>query len=115
MADQRAVVAVDGDWCVVQRRQQVLLDVFDLAGVLVQAFQHKANVLGIQLEQLGFDHLGREVGPADAGGLAAGTDGLGHELDDLVDQVGIFRVLGHQQRVLDVVADQVPIFFHPLC
>lgn len=85
VADQRAVVAVDGQRCIVQRRQQVLLDVFDLGCALMQAFEQEANVLGVQLEQLGFDHLGREVGPADAGGLAAGTDGFGHELDDLVD------------------------------
>ena len=72
-------------------------------------------MLTVQLEHSGFGHLSQEIGTANAGGPAPGTDGFGHELNALVDQVGVVGVLCHQQRVLDVVADQIPIFFHSLC
>ena len=54
------VVAGNGSRCIEQYRQQVLLDIPDLGGVLLHAVQHETDVLSLQLEKPVFDQQSLE-------------------------------------------------------
>ncbi len=55
-----AVIAGDSCRGVEQHRQQVLLDIPDLGGVLLHAVQHETDVLSLQLEKPVFDQQSLE-------------------------------------------------------
>lgn len=55
MIGHSSVVAVDGGWRVEERRKQIFLDVADIGGILVQAFDDILDVGAIQPKQLVLD------------------------------------------------------------
>ena len=59
MMNQRCIVAIDGDRCIVQRGQQILLSVANFGRVLLEAGNHELNMMGIELEKTRTDNLCR--------------------------------------------------------
>ena len=51
MADKGCVIAVHRDRGVIQRRQQIFLDVADIGGVLPHPVQHILDVGTVQLQE----------------------------------------------------------------
>ena len=104
------VVIADGGWGIEQYRQQVLLDVPYLGRVFLHAFQNELNVLAVQLQKTGAHDLVREVRAGYPGDLSFGTDHFQHQLQDLIDGICVTWVLLLQILILDVFANQIPIF-----
>ena len=67
MADEECVVAVHCDRRVIQRRQQIFLDIADIGGVLPHPFQHILDVGAADLQEPGLHHLGGVVAPRPRG------------------------------------------------
>src|SRR5699024_9962827 len=76
VVDLGRVVVVHGGGGVEQHGQQVLLDVADLGGVVVQTLHDELDVGAVQFQEPGPNHLVGEVRPGDPGGLASGADRL---------------------------------------
>ncbi len=106
---QGRIVAVDGGRGVIQGSQQIFLDVADIGGVLPHTVQHILDVRTVQLQEPGFDHLRRIVVPGNADRLLAGTDGIHHELHQLVQAVTVHTLVLYEDVILDVLQNQFPI------
>ena len=78
MMNQRCVVAVDSDGSIVQRGQQILLDIADLRCVLLEAGNHELDMMGVQLQKPGTDNLCRVVAASHSDILLGGANGV-HE------------------------------------
>ena len=114
---QGRIVAVDGGRGVIQGSQQIFLDVADIGGVLPHTVQHILDVRTVQLQEPGFDHLRRIVVPGNADRLLAGTDGIHHELHQLVQAVTIHALVLYEDVILDILQNQFPIalsFSYPI-
>ena len=66
----------------------------------------------IQLQKTGADHLMGEVAASDPGGFPLGTDGLHHQLHNLVQVLPVGGKLPAHVVILDVLQNQIPITFH---
>ena len=114
---QGRIVAVDGGRGVIQGSQQIFLDVADIGGVLPHTFQHILDVGTVQLQEPGFDHFRRIVVPRNADRLPVGTDGIHHELHQLVQAVTVHALVLYEDVILDVLQNQFPIVLslpHPV-
>ena len=89
MIDPRGIVVLDGGGSIVQHSQQVLLHVADLRCILLEAVEHKLDMLPFQLQQPGFDHRLGKIVPGHTDGFPSGADGLHHQLHHLVQLTGI--------------------------
>ena len=93
MVDEKCVVAVHRDRRVIQRRQQIFLDIADIGGVLPHTVHDILHMGAVQLHKPGFDHLRRVVVPGNADRLPAGTDGIHHELHQFIQHIPIQPVI----------------------
>ena len=117
MVDEGCVVAVHRDRRVIQRRQQIFLDIADIGGVLPHPFQHILDVGAVDLQKPGLHHLGGVVIPGDTDHLSVGADGIHHELHQLVQMVFIQLDVLRENVIFDVLQNQCPIAFplsHPV-
>ena len=78
MVDLGGVVILNRGRGVVQHRQQVLLHVPHLGGVLPEAVEHEADVFAVQLQQPGLHHSLGEVVPRHSEVFLFGADRLHH-------------------------------------
>ena len=51
------IVVVHGQWCVIQRSQQVLPHIPNLGGVFLHTHEDKVNMVAVQFHQFAFGHL----------------------------------------------------------
>ena len=117
MVDEGCVVAVHRDRRVIQRRQQVLLDIADIGGILPHPFQHILDVGAVDLQEPGLHHLGGVVVPGDTDHLPVGADGIHHELHQLVQTVPVQLFILDEDIVVDILQNDLPVAFtlpHPV-
>ena len=117
MADKGGIVAVNGGRGIIQRRQQVFLDIADIGGVLLHPFQHILDVGAADLQEPGLHHLGGVVVPGDADHLTVGADGIHHELHQLIQTVPVQLFILGEDIVVDILQNDLPVAFtlpHPV-
>ena len=115
------VVAVDGGWCVEERSQQIFLDVANVGGILVQAFDDILDVRAIQPKQLVLDERCRIFVTGDNDVGLSGTECLDDKVYNLVqavltkarDDVVVFDILPDSisQGNGIIVSVPIPSFF----
>ena len=103
------IVTVDGAGGVEQHGPQVLLDVTDFGGVILQAVHDKLDVMAVQFQKLGLDQLCRIIVPGNPDGLAAGTDSFQQDVHDLVQLFPVYPGILGEGVILDVLQNQVPV------
>ena len=109
MADEGCVIAVHRDWGVIQRGQQIFLDIADIGDVLPHPFQHILDVGAVDLQEPGLHHLGGVVIPGDTDHLPVGTDGIHHELHQLVQTVPVQLFILGEDIVVDILPNDLPV------
>ena len=85
MMNQRRIVAVDGDRRIVQRGQQILLNVANLGRVLLEAGNHELNMMGIELEKTRTDNLCRVITAGNTDIFLGSANRINEQLQDLLD------------------------------
>ena len=117
MVDEECVVAVHCDRCVIQRRQQIFLDIADIGDVLPHPVKDILDVGAVDLQEPGFHHLGGVVVPGDTDHLPVGADGIHHELHQLVQTVPVQLFILDEDIVVDILQNDLPVAFtlpHPV-
>ena len=109
MVHQGRIVAVNGGQGIIKGSQQIFLDVADIGGVFPHTVQHILDVRIVQLQKPGFDHFRRIVVPSNADCLPSGTDGVHHELHQLVQTVTVHALVLYEDVIFDVLQNQFPI------
>ena len=103
MLHQGRIVAVDGDWGIIQRRQQIFLDVADIGGVVLHAVHDILNMRTVQLQEPGLDHFCRIIVPGNTDRLAGRTYGIHDQLRDLVQHLMVNTVTVFPEVIFDIL------------
>ena len=109
MADKGCIVAVHRDRRVIQRRQQIFLDIVDIGGVLPHPVKDIFDVRGVQLQEPRPDDLSRVIIPGYTDHFPVGADGIHHELHQLVQTVPVQLFILGEDIVVDILRNDLPV------
>ena len=88
---------------VVKRRQQILLDIPYLGGVLPKRIKNKSDMLRIQLEEPTLDYFGGFIVAGYAYRVFGGAYHINHELKYFIKRVLVVTVFLAENLVADVL------------
>jgi len=77
-----------------------LFHITDWAAVLCKALQHKADMVGVQLNKPAAYHLGGLIVPGNVQQLTVGGTGIHQQIHDLVEGIFIIRVKPEKKAYL---------------
>ena len=77
----------------------------------LEAFNHKADMLGFQLHQSAFDYLDGLVVAGDADQLSPGADGFDDQLQNSVEQIMFKRIPGQKNVKFQMFSEILKIVF----
>ena len=96
-------INADGDRGVIQGRQQILLDVADIGGVIPHAVHDILHMGTVQLHKAGFHHLRRIIVTGYTDRLSGRTDGIHDQLRNLVKLLTVHLRILNQILIPDVL------------
>ena len=94
--DLYGVVIADRGGRVEQHCKQILFHIADLRGVFLHTVHDKSDMLAIQLQEPGAHDFMGKVAASDPSGFTFGTNGLHHQLHNLVQVLTVGRKLSAQ-------------------
>ena len=90
------IVRTDSDWGVEKRCQQVLLDVFDIGSVILQAVKNILDVQAIQLHQPAFHDFPGLIVSGNADFFFSGAASLSQDIQDSFERFLLGRMVQNQ-------------------
>ena len=78
MVHLRGVIILHGGRCIVKRSQEVLSDVADVSGVVLEALEHITDMASVQFQQPGLYNCPGEIIPTYPDILPVGADRIHH-------------------------------------
>ena len=78
------VIILHGGRCIVKRSQEVLPNITDVSGVVLEALEHLPDMASVQLQQPGLYNCLGQIIPTHPDILPVGADRLHHQLHHLV-------------------------------